>query len=58
MTEIKIPFIRAEVKEISHPNQPDNVKGLELNVSPIVFGKFFEQVPPNSFLNKMELAFF
>jgi hypothetical protein len=58
MTEIKMPFANVEVKKVVDDKKPANVEGLELKVSPIPFDKFFEEVPPNSSLGKIELAFF
>src|SRR4051794_22457103 len=58
MTEIKIPFSKVEVKKYSDSNKPANAEGLELKTSPIFLNEFFEEVPPNSCLNKINLAFF
>lgn len=58
MTEIKIPFTKVEVKKYSGSNKPANAEGLELKIRPIFFNELYEELPLDSCLNKIELAFF
>ena len=57
MTEIKIPFTKIKVEKYAGSDKPANEEGLKVEVMPIFFENFYEEIPPNTVLTKINLGF-
>ncbi|KLL02084.1 MAG: hypothetical protein MRERC_4c017 [Mycoplasmataceae bacterium RC_NB112A] len=59
MAEVKIDFVKEQVKKISEPNMPANVKALELKgFSTDDLSKFYEKIPSTFRIEEIKIFFY